>query len=211
MPKPATLEDAQRGLNKNQIKAWRAHEDWPEGTPIGGRLDINAYEHHGVWANSIHDESGEKRPTSYGPVISIKNVTFDPNPGKSEEVGTGEKRKSPFARIKGELHHMTEDEAVQHMVDNLHHPDYAQVGYDPRRHGHFYDRKTLQPVTHSPHVVQIGPLALAHKPVYGKRENYATGGDVKPVGYTKEKVTVSPSLDQMRYELISVKHSKKVK
>ena len=344
VPKPATLEDAQRGLNKNQIKAWRAHEDWPEGTSIGGRLDINAYEHHGVWANSIHDESGEKRPTSYGPVISIKNVTFDPNPGKSEEVGTGEKRKSPFARIKGELHHMTEDEAVQHMVDNLHHPDYAQVGYDPRRHGHFYDRKTLQPVTHSPHVVQIGPLALAHKPTYGKRENYATGGDVhssssamginvrsdkkanlqyadlivdghktyesrngdtlrpyvgkrvsivrtgdgpakaigavtvgepmvvnrkkfremeqhhlvpkgsafditnetkhlypmhdperyeserdvghgivarkvhmtkggsiKPVGYTKEKVTVSPSLDQMRYELISVKHSKKVK
>ena len=182
VPKPATLEDAQRGLNKNQIKAWRAHEDWPEGTPIGGRLDINAYEHHGVWANSIHDESGEKRPTSYGPVISIKNVTFDPNPGKSEEVGTGEKRKSPFARIKGELHHMTEDEAVQHMVDNLHHPDYAQVGYDPRRHGHFYDRKTLQPVTHSPHVVQIGPLALAHKPTYGKRENYAKGGDVQAGG-----------------------------
>jgi hypothetical protein len=269
VPKPATLEDAQRGLNKNQIKAWRAHEDWPEGTSIGGRLDINAYEHHGVWANSIHDESGEKRPTSYGPVISIKNVTFDPNPGKSEEVGTGEKRKSPFARIKGELHHMTEDEAVQHMVDNLHHPDYAQVGYDPRRHGHFYDRKTLQPVTHSPHVVQIGPLALAHKPTYGKRENYADGGPVpplrplnpqlaaareqmaaqsalhkaydeamknvytnqmptfkdwvasqgkakggrvKPVGYTKEQVTVSPNLDAMRYELMSVKrYTKKVK
>jgi hypothetical protein len=211
VPKPATLEDAQRGLNKNQIKAWLSHHDWPEGNPIGGRLDINAYEHHGVWANSIHDESGEKRPTSYGPTISIKNVTFDPNPGKSEEVGTGEKRKSPFARIKGELHHMSEDDAVQHMVDNLHHPDYAQIGFDPRRHGHFYDRKTLQPVTHSPHVVQIGPLALAYKPTYGKRENYATGGDVKPVGYTKEKVTVSPDLDQMRYELISVKHSKKVK
>jgi hypothetical protein len=39
----------------------------------------------------------------------------------------------------------------------------------------------------------------------------ADGGSIKPVGYTKEKVTVSPSLDQMRYELISVKHSKKVK
>jgi hypothetical protein len=34
----------------------------------------------------------------------------------------------------------------------------------------------------------------------------------KPVGYTKEKVTVSPNLDQMRYELMSVKHYvKKVK
>jgi len=28
----------------------------------------------------------------------------------------------------------------------------------------------------------------------------------KPIGYTKEKVTVSPNLDQMRYELMSVKH-----
>ena len=34
----------------------------------------------------------------------------------------------------------------------------------------------------------------------------------KPVGYTKEKVTVSPNLDAMRYELMSVKHyAKKVK
>jgi predicted GNAT family acetyltransferase len=127
-------------------------------------------------------------------VISIKNVTFDPNPGKSEEVGTGEKRKSPFARIKGELHHMTEDEAVQHMVDNLHHPDYAQVGYDPRRHGHFYDRKTLQPVTHSPHVVQIGPLALAHKPTYGKRENYAKGGEV-----SREEPATAPESDLLSH------------
>lgn len=41
---------------------------------------------------------------------------------------------------------------------------------------------------------------------------YAKGGDVKPIGYTKEKVTVSPNLDAMRYELMSVKHfAKKVK
>ncbi len=40
----------------------------------------------------------------------------------------------------------------------------------------------------------------------------AKGGSVKPVGYTKEQVTVSPNLDAMRYELESVKHyTKKVK
>ena len=40
----------------------------------------------------------------------------------------------------------------------------------------------------------------------------AKGGAVKPVGYTKEQVTVSPNLDAMRYELESVKHyTKKVK
>jgi hypothetical protein len=40
---------------------------------------------------------------------------------------------------------------------------------------------------------------------------YAKGGEVKPVGYTKEKVTVSPNLDQMRYEMVSVKRFKKAK
>lgn len=50
-----------------------------------------------------------------------------------------------------------------------------------------------------------------HEWGYHPEESKAQGGAVKPVGYTKEKVTVSPSLDQMQYELISVKHSKKVK
>jgi len=40
----------------------------------------------------------------------------------------------------------------------------------------------------------------------------AKGGSIKPVGYTKEQVTVSPNLDAMRYELMSVKrYTKKVK
>lgn len=43
-------------------------------------------------------------------------------------------------------------------------------------------------------------------------EYKAKGGAVKPIGYTKEQVTVSPNLDAMRYELESVKHyTKKVK
>lgn len=39
----------------------------------------------------------------------------------------------------------------------------------------------------------------------------AKGGSIKPVGYTRERVTVSPNLDQMRYELMSVKHYTKAK
>jgi hypothetical protein len=215
VPQPATDDDAERALKPAQKPKWRAHEQWPAGRKVGLRLDIPAYETHGVWVNSVHDEEGkgdDNLKVAYGPVSSVKNAVFDPTPHKAEEVGTGEKGKSSFARIKGDLHHMSEDEAVEHMKTHLNHPDYAQVGFDPRRHGHFYDRKTMKPVTHSAHVVQIGPLVLAHKPTYGKRENYAKGGTIKPVGYTKERVTVSPNLDAMRYELESVKHySKKVK
>lgn len=179
VPQPASDADAQRALMENKKPHWRGHEDWPAGRKVGLRLDIPAYETHGVWVNSIHDEEGkgeDKRKTSYGPVSSVKNATFDAGPAKAHKVATGEDNKSPFARIKGELHHMTEDEAVEHMQKYLNHKDYAQVGMDPRRHGYFYDRKTLKPVTHSKHVVQIGPLVLAHKPTYGERETYAHGG-----------------------------------
>lgn len=181
VPQPASDEDAERALKPAQKPKWRAHEQWPAGRKVGLRLDIPAYENHGVWVNSVHDEEGkgdDNLKVAYGSVSSVKNAVFDPTPHKAEEVGTGEKGKSSFARIKGDLHHMAEDEAVEHMKTYLNHPDYAQVGFDPRRHGHFYDRKTMKPVTHSAHVVQIGPLVLAHKPTYGKRENYAKGGDV---------------------------------
>ena len=183
VPKPASDEDAERALYDNKKPHWRSHEQWPAGRKVGLRLDIPAYEGEGVWVNSIHDEEGkgeDKRKTSYGPVSSVKNATFDAGPSKAHRVATGEDNKSPFARIKGELHHMSEDEAVEHMKKNLNHPDYAQVGMDPRRHGYFYDRKTMKPVTHAKHVVQIGPLVLAHKPTYGERETYAKGGKVKP-------------------------------
>jgi hypothetical protein len=182
VPQPASDEDAKRALHDTKQQHWRGAERWPTGRKVGLRLDIPSYENHGVWINSIHDEEGKgesKYKTSYGPVSSVKNATFDAGPHKAIKVATGEDNKTPFARIKGELHHMHESEAIEHMQKYLNHPDYAQVGMDPRRHGFFYDRKTLQPITHAEHVVQIGPLVLAHKPTYGERETYRAGGKVK--------------------------------
>jgi hypothetical protein len=217
VPEPASDEDAMRGLMENKKPQWRGAEQWPAGRKVGLRLDIPAYEHHGVWVNSIHDEEGkegDKYKTSYGPVSSVKNAMFDASPNKAVKVATGEQNKSPFARIKGELHHMTEDEAVSHMQEHLNHPEWSQIGMDPRRHGFFYNRKTMEPVTHAEHVVQIGPLVLAKNAVHGKREAYAKGGSAKPVvrGIIKERVTVTPDLDAMKYELMSAKrYTKKVK
>lgn len=178
IPKPATDEQAMGVLIDRQKQNWKSHNNWPAGHRVGLRLDIPAYERHGVWVNSIHDESGgkDKFPTSYGSVSSVRNATFEGSPQKAIRVATGEQTKTPFARIKGELEHIDEDQAVKHFKKYLKHPDYVQVGYDPRRHGDFYDRETMQPITHSEHVVQIGPLVLAKKPVYDKRTLYAKGG-----------------------------------
>lgn len=181
IPRPATDKEALSALDVGKKPKWRGHESWPAGHRVGLRLDIPSYEHHGVWVNSIHDESGNKKfPTSYGPVSSVRNAEFQGAPHKAVRVATGEQSKAPFAKIIGDLEHMTEEQAIKHFQKYFKHPDYRQVGYDPRRHGDFYDRETMEPITHAEHVVQIGPLVLAKKPKYGKREVYAKGGSAKP-------------------------------
>ena len=182
VPAPATDEAAMNVLIDRQKKSWRSHEEWPEGHPVGLRLDIPAYERQGVWVNSIHDESGrgkENFPTSYGPVSAVRNATFEGTPHKAMRVATGEQTKTPFAKIMGELEHIDEKKAISHMKKFLNHPEYRQIGYDPRRHGDFYDRETMQPVESAEHVVQIGPLVLAKNPQYAKkRTHYAEGGSL---------------------------------
>jgi hypothetical protein len=62
------------------------------------------------------------------------------------------------------------------------------------------------------HVVQVeDPNQSMYDAYIANLNQKAQGGSIKPVGYTKEKVTVSPSLDRMQYELMSVKHFKKAK
>ena len=173
IPRPATDEEALGALHENKRQHWRGADEFPEGHPVGLRLDIPAYSDHGVWVNSIHDESGAKTPVKYGPVSAVRNAEFDPGPSKAQRVATGETNKSPFAKIKGEWQPMTDEEAVAHMQQHLSHPDYVQVGYDPRRRDYFYHRgDTRKPITHAEHVVQIGPLVLAKNPVYGKRKDF---------------------------------------
>ena len=190
VPAPATDEQAMNVLIDRQKKSWRSHENWPAGHPVGLRLDIPAYERQGVWVNSIHDESGRKGesfPTSYGPVSAVRNATFEGSPSKAVRVATGEQTKTPFAKIMGELEHIDEKKAIAHMKKFLNHPEYRQIGYDPRRHGDFYDRETMQPVQSAEHVVQIGPLVLAKNPQYAKkRTEYAEGGDVEGEGELKK-------------------------
>lgn len=179
IPKPATDEQAMDVLLDRQKQNWKSHNNWPAGRRVGLRLDIPAYERYGVWVNSVHDEEGSgehKLPNSYGPVSSVRNATFEGSPDKAVRVATGEQRKNSFARIKGNLEHINEEDAIKHFQKYMNHPDYRQVGYDPRRHGDFYDRETMQPITHSEHVVQIGPLVLAKNPKYGKPTLYAKGG-----------------------------------
>jgi len=179
VPRPATDEEALMALHEAKRGKWRGADKWEAGRNVGLRLDIPAYSEHGVWVNSIHDE--DNGGVAYGPVSAVENAVFHGGDKKAQDVATGEKSKSPFARIKGMWLPTSDQDAVKQMQKYLKHSDWAQIGYDPRRRDYFYGRQdSRQPVESAEKVLQIGPLVLAKAPKFGSRKNYklSEGGQV---------------------------------
>jgi hypothetical protein len=173
VPQPATIEDATRALTSDKVAKFGQTDMIPPGHQVGLRLDIPAYRDHGVWINSIHNQ-GAKDPnfkTAYSNVSAVKNASFTMPQDEMLQVAAGAS-KTPKARINGEWNPVDQESAVANAQEYLNHPDWRQVGMDPERHGYFYDRHTMEPITHAEEVLQIGPLVLAKKPVYGNKEDF---------------------------------------
>lgn len=176
VPQPATTEDAMRALTENKKPMFGKTKEMAAGEQADLRLDIPAYKDHGVWVNSIHRKD---QPTVYGSTSSVKNATMIGAPEKAMKVAQGGP-KAPFAVIRGDWNPMDESEAIKNAQKYLDHPDWKQVGYDPERHGYFYDRTSMAPVISADEVIQIGPLVLAKKPKYGNPDDFAfkSGGAI---------------------------------
>ena len=175
IPQPATAEDAARALTKNKLPMYGKTNEIVPGEQTDLRLDIPAYRDHGVWINSIHRQDA---PTVYGSVSSVKNANMIGSPDKALKVATGESSKSPFAVIRGEWNPVDEQSAIANAQNYLGDPSWRQVGYDPERHGYFYDRHTMDPIEQAEEVLQIGPLVLAKNPKYGSKasQKFKKGG-----------------------------------
>jgi len=177
VPAPATYEDAMRALTKNKQPMYGKASEIPAGEQTDLRLDIPAYKDHGVWVNSIHRKNA---PTVYDSVSSVKNATMIGAPDKALKVAKGGP-KAPFAVIRGEWNPISQEDAVKKAQENLASGEWVQVGYDPERHGYFYDRNTMEPVSGAEEILQIGPLVIAKNPAYAAKaeQKFAGGGVVK--------------------------------
>jgi hypothetical protein len=181
VPTPATREEAVNALTRDKKDLYGVpSQTLQAGHPVGLRLDIPAYRDHGVWVPTIHEQKpgfGAGASIGHESVASVLNPAF----GMSEKGAlniAGGKDKATIATIKGDWNPVDQESAVSNAQDYLNHPDWAQVGMDPERHSYFYDRATMEPITHAEEALQIGPLVLAKKPVYGKKEDFqfAAGG-----------------------------------
>lgn len=194
VPKPATLEEIYNAVTANKRDKVGKIGNYEEGHPVSLRLDIPAYKDHGVWTPTIHDLTDNFATIAHEPAAHISGGRFDIPQNKALNVAAGA-NKSPFASIEGTLR-KTPLEDIQRMANEaLNSDDWAQVGMDPERHGYFYDRKTMQPVISAEEVIQVGPLVLARKPVYGNPDDfkYAGGGRIAkgPGGWIDDVVKMA--------------------
>jgi hypothetical protein len=181
VPKPATREEAVNALHDDKKALFGVpSQTLQPGQSVGLRLDIPAYSEHGVWVPTVHDKgnkSGAGTRVGYESVASVTNPGFNMSDKGAVNIASG-KTKSTIATIEGGWNPVDEQTAIANAQSYLNHPDWRQVGMDPERHGYFYDRASMEPVLSAEEALQIGPLVLARKPVYGKKDDFkfAEGG-----------------------------------
>ena len=138
------------------------NKEIPDGTMVGSRLDIPAYNNYDTWVVSVHSGSGiSGNSLGYAKVAVLDDVKFNSNPDAALSVATGKKDKAPFARMNGKWRNMSAEEARGQAEKYLNDPEWTQVGMNPYRHSFFYDKSTGMPVDTAEQVIQIGPLVLA--------------------------------------------------
>jgi hypothetical protein len=153
------------------------------------RLDIPAYMDFNKWVAALN-LPGFKKGTYYSPTARLKDVKFKHGTGGAKKVAKGEKSKFPFATMDGKWVNHNPNE-IQEIVDDIlkkRGSEWVQVGYDPRRHGHFYTREPFRvknntikkgsPIEEAEEVIQVGPLVLARKPTFSDIVAYKKGGQV---------------------------------
>jgi hypothetical protein len=146
-----------------------------DGTKVGLRMDLPARDRGGSVV-SIHE--GNAGRASAGKIISfqstgwLKNVTFETrSQTKGLKIATGA-AKEPLQTVEGTWFNLSPEDAFARAKALMSDPAWKQIGFDPTRHGYFYDRATRQPVVAADEVYQIGQFLIAKNVQFAPRESF---------------------------------------
>ena len=162
-PEMPTLKEIVGALNKDKSEKGIVglNVDIPDGTRIGSRLDIPAYDNYDTWIVSLHDGTVRNgKAMGYGQTAVLDNVEFFTEGQGALNIAT-KKNKAPIARIHGDYKNEDPEAVYNRVYELMNDPEWTQVGMNPFRHSFFYDKATGNPVTRADQVLQVGPLVLA--------------------------------------------------
>jgi len=162
-PKLPTLKEIAGSLDENKVAKGivGVNKNIPDGTRVGSRLDIPAYENYNTWVVSLHD--GTKlggNVIGYGQTAILKNVEFMTAAKGGLRIAKGAD-KTTIGRIHGDYFNADPEDVHELSKKLLNDPEWTQVGMNPFRHSFFYNKATGKPVFKADEVVQVGPLVLA--------------------------------------------------
>jgi len=162
-PKLPTLKEIAGSLDENKVAKGivGVNKNIPDGTRVGSRLDIPAYENYNTWVVSLHD--GTKlggNVIGYGQTAILKNVEFMTAAKGGLRIAKGAD-KTTIGRIHGDYFNAVPEDVHELSKKLLNDPEWTQVGMNPFRHSFFYNKATGKPVFKADEVVQVGPLVLA--------------------------------------------------
>jgi len=177
---PEKMRDALRG----DVAKSRLNTPIADGTRVGLRMDLPALD-RGVPVVSIHEGKPNEDPRTgepyasagdvigYGSTGYIKDVFFAPrSQEKSLKMGYMPSGKNPLQTAEGKWVNMSPEQVLKRVKELKDDPAWTQVGFDPHRHGYFYDRKTRQPVAKADEMFQIGNFLLAKNVQYAPKEQF---------------------------------------
>ena len=185
VPELVSVTNLARGLN-NKGKAGKGKIiglpgiEIQEGTNVGLRLDIPAYQDMDTWVNAIHFEEKVEGGNAYSTASAGTNAVFGKKvrrewtSDKAVKVATGT-AKSPFAVIDVAWQNQTPEQTHKEITAALEDSKKAnsrwkQIGMNPNRSGFFYDKATFLPVANASRVLQVGALVMAQDVQYVGRE-----------------------------------------
>jgi hypothetical protein len=140
----------------------------PDGQPVGLRIDIPAYEKHGIYVITVHCPRTGAEVGKVGKRIGYVNyarvavASFFVERGAPEKIAIGKiaggKDKFPCATVEGIWN---PDDKIPRDIE-----DWLPVGFNPKRANYFYSKRDFSKVTGGAEAISVGNTVFVYDPVY---------------------------------------------
>jgi hypothetical protein len=193
----------------------------PEGTLVGSRYDVNAFQDFGTYVGTIHNPAKKGEVYGYSPTAALKEVVFETKEGASLKIAKGS-AKSPVIRMEGNWKNHSPEElrtlAVEVLEQNKNLPlkqqEWVQVGVNPAKGASWValektaDGVKSVPITGADEVIQIGKLVLARKPKLQSWDDYYKTASFEEGGAVSEGIaSLRPSKTTMGLAPYGIRNS----
>jgi len=173
-PEIPTDEAITDALSEDKKPFVGAARDLDEGTPVGLRIDIPAFNRTGKYVITVHEKAEGGRVgkrIGYDSIATVDNPTFFSNTKGAAKIAEGA-AKFPIATVEGEWNPSRE------LPADL--SEWTEVGFNPDKHDYFYEKGTDEPVTGGTQAVSVGNSVFVKDATFGSKADVAARGGYLP-------------------------------